>query len=174
MFLEEDVIKSLPISQQCSEAESKILLTLYDCKRKKYHTPTLSKLSNGKIISTPQEKPANIVTPNSTTCGLLSTPVSISTPNFMKTTNRSSFQIDNKTQDKEEEMQIASDDIAELGNLQNSLDVIVAEAERIYYNCDYHRCAALTEKVLKEDPYHHDCLPIHIACQVELKQSNSK
>lgn len=71
-------------------------------------------------------------------------------------------------------MQISNEDNLDLARLQNSLDLIVAEAERIYYNCDYQKCAALTEKVLSEDPYHHDCLPIHIACQVELKQSNSK
>ena len=29
-------------------------------------------------------------------------------------------------------------------------------------------------RVLKKDPYHTECLPIHISCLVELKESNSK
>lgn len=58
--------------------------------------------------------------------------------------------------------------------LQHSLDFVVAQAERLYYNCDYQKCNNLTESILKQDPYHSACLPIHISCQVELKQSNSK
>lgn len=61
-----------------------------------------------------------------------------------------------------------------VAKLKNSLDLQVAEAERLYYNCDYQRCSLLTEAILKKDPYHDACLPIHISCQVELKQSNSK
>lgn len=29
-------------------------------------------------------------------------------------------------------------------------------------------------RVLKKDPYHTGCLPIHVSCLVELKQPNSK
>lgn len=63
---------------------------------------------------------------------------------------------------------------ATLIKLKNSMDLQVAEAERLYYNCDYQLCSQLTEAILKSDPYHDGCLPIHISCQVELKQSNSK
>ncbi|XP_034935947.1 cell division cycle protein 16 homolog [Chelonus insularis] len=57
--------------------------------------------------------------------------------------------------------------------LQNNLDMQVAKAERLYYNCDYQQCFALTEAILKKDPYHSTCLPVHIACLVELKKTNA-
>lgn len=56
--------------------------------------------------------------------------------------------------------------------LLGNLDMEVAEAERLYYNCDYHNCFSLTERILKKDPYHNSCLPIHVACLVELKKTN--
>lgn len=31
-------------------------------------------------------------------------------------------------------------------HLRNNLDVKVSEAERLYYNCNYHQCAKLTER----------------------------
>lgn len=58
--------------------------------------------------------------------------------------------------------------------LQDSLDMVVSKAEQLYYNCDYQKCITLTENILKQDPYHSACLPIHISCLVELKQSNSE
>ncbi|KAL0122000.1 hypothetical protein PUN28_007059 [Cardiocondyla obscurior] len=57
--------------------------------------------------------------------------------------------------------------------LADNLDMEVAKAERLYYNCDYHQCFSLTEKILKKDPYHNACLPVHIACLVELKKTNA-
>lgn len=79
---------------------------------------------------------------------------------------------ENKKKD-EEEGDNGKDLSAAMARLEASLDFATSEAERLYYNCDYQRCSALTEVILKQDPYHSDCLPIHIACQVELKQSNS-
>ncbi|KAG8037704.1 hypothetical protein G9C98_005915 [Cotesia typhae] len=57
--------------------------------------------------------------------------------------------------------------------LQKNLDMQVAKAERLYYNCDYQQCFSLTEVILKKDPYHSCCLPVHIACLVELKKTNA-
>ncbi|KYM98209.1 Cell division cycle protein 16 like protein [Cyphomyrmex costatus] len=57
--------------------------------------------------------------------------------------------------------------------LAHNLDMEVAKAEKLYYNCDYHQCFSLTEKILKKDPYHNSCLPVHIACLVELKKTNA-
>ncbi|KOX67609.1 Cell division cycle protein 16 like protein [Melipona quadrifasciata] len=57
--------------------------------------------------------------------------------------------------------------------LLGNLDMEVTEAERLYYNCDYHKCFSLTERILKKDPYHNSCLPVHIACLVELKKTNA-
>ncbi|XP_076655085.1 cell division cycle protein 16 isoform X2 [Halictus rubicundus] len=57
--------------------------------------------------------------------------------------------------------------------LLGNLDMEVSVAERLYYNCDYHKCFSLTERILKKDPYHNSCLPVHIACLVELKKTNA-
>ena len=61
-------------------------------------------------------------------------------------------------------------------NLETSLslnsDFAVAKAERHFYNCDYTQCFSMTSSVMKEDPFHTDCLPIHISCLVELKKPN--
>uniref|UniRef100_A0A1B6CSF2 Cell division cycle protein 16 homolog n=1 Tax=Clastoptera arizonana TaxID=38151 RepID=A0A1B6CSF2_9HEMI len=56
--------------------------------------------------------------------------------------------------------------------LNNNLDLAVAQAERYYYACNYKQCFNITEDVLKKDPYHTTCLPVHIACLVELKKVN--
>lgn len=56
--------------------------------------------------------------------------------------------------------------------MMDNLDIQEAEAERHYYACAYKDCFQITENVLKQDPYHPECLPIHIACLVELEKSN--
>uniref|UniRef100_A0A0A9YB07 Cell division cycle protein 16 n=1 Tax=Lygus hesperus TaxID=30085 RepID=A0A0A9YB07_LYGHE len=57
--------------------------------------------------------------------------------------------------------------------LQGNLDLEVAKAERHYYACSYAECFATTTEVIEKDPYHTTCLPIHIACMVELKKGNA-
>uniref|UniRef100_A0A2P2I516 Cell division cycle protein 16 homolog n=2 Tax=Hirondellea gigas TaxID=1518452 RepID=A0A2P2I516_9CRUS len=57
--------------------------------------------------------------------------------------------------------------------LSNNLDIITARAEKLYYKCSFVSCFQLTRRVLEQDPYHTECLPIHIACLIELKQSNA-
>ena len=52
-------------------------------------------------------------------------------------------------------------------------DFVVAKAERHFYNCDYAQCFSLTSSVMKDDPFHTECLPIHISCLVELKKPNN-
>ncbi|XP_018025155.1 cell division cycle protein 16 homolog [Hyalella azteca] len=62
---------------------------------------------------------------------------------------------------------------AHLSCLSDNLDVLAAQAERFYYKCHFVPCFQLTKRVLEEDPYHTDCLPIHIACLIELQQPNT-
>ena len=81
-------MESLPLSEQCSEAEAEFLRLLYDSKLKKYQEPT--------------EKQAVA------SCGVMGVLV----------TDR----------------------------LSGNLDMQVSEAERLYYNCDYHKCFSLTER----------------------------
>ncbi|XP_035828816.1 cell division cycle protein 16 homolog isoform X3 [Aplysia californica] len=57
--------------------------------------------------------------------------------------------------------------------LSENLDVIVSSAEQHLYNCDFRAAYNITSKVLSKDPYNSQCLPIHIAVLVELKNSNA-
>lgn len=179
MFSEQQVMNSLPVNQQCTEMEAEVLLALYECKRKKYHTtfPT-SKLVNTKPLSQIAKRTGKIRIANSTPhSGLnVGTPVpgtllTSTTPDLPKINSKSYIV---KTDHKKEEAGVEASDNPLLARLQHNIDLAVSEAERLYYNCDYQQCHNLTEFILKEDPYHYDCLPIHIACEVELKQSNSK
>ncbi|GLG97739.1 Cell division cycle protein 16, partial [Gryllus bimaculatus] len=61
---------------------------------------------------------------------------------------------------------------SQIAGLSGNLDLAVAQAERCYYNCNYRQCSQITEEVLKKDPYHSSCLPVHIGCLVELKKAN--
>ena len=56
--------------------------------------------------------------------------------------------------------------------LTDNSDLLVAKAERHFYNCDYTQCFNLTSAIMKNDPFHTECLPIHISCLVELRNSN--
>ena len=62
------------------------------------------------------------------------------------------------------------------GPLQDHLscnaDVVVQQAESAFYNCDFGGSLRLTSGVLKEDPYHTECLPVHVSCLVQTNNSN--
>ncbi|XP_058526493.1 cell division cycle protein 16 homolog isoform X2 [Ochotona princeps] len=59
-----------------------------------------------------------------------------------------------------------------VGGLQENLDVVVSLAERHYYNCDFKMCYKLTSVVMEKDPFHANCLPVHIGTLVELNKAN--
>ncbi|KAG8201646.1 hypothetical protein JTE90_012713 [Oedothorax gibbosus] len=61
----------------------------------------------------------------------------------------------------------------ELSALAGNLDVGTALAERCYYNCDYEQCYSITTIILNKDPFHLNCLPIHITCLMELEKPNA-
>lgn len=137
-----------------------MLILLYKSKLKKYHAPT-ELAAPSDFVRFPKEQPqSNYSLPTSVLD--ISAPSLISTPNDENSRKVPKLQIPNKPINNS------------LNRLKNSLDLIVAQAEKYYYDCDYQQCSLLTEKVLKQDPYHLACLPIHISCQVELKESNSK
>ncbi|CAH1176896.1 unnamed protein product [Phaedon cochleariae] len=182
---EEDLLKSLPIAEQCSAEEGEILQTLYESKMKKYHTPTLAKSNESRILysNTPLTNNRLVyklnLTPDpmrslpTTPMAAMSTPTINSTPNVAKYNDKNLKKNEMpKTKAASQPMVVEPCDNRMLLKLKNSLDLQVSEAERLYYNCDYQQCGLLTEAILKVDPYHEACLPIHISCQVELKQSN--
>jgi hypothetical protein len=49
----------------------------------------------------------------------------------------------------------------------------ISQSVRFYLRTD-HVVFMLCFSVLKKDPYHSSCLPVHISCLVELKKVNSK
>ena len=59
-------------------------------------------------------------------------------------------------------------------DLSDNLTVQVALAERHFYNCDYPASHQLSTVVMKKDPFHEICLPIHISSLVELRKPNGK
>lgn len=160
-FLEEELLSLLPISQQCNSEEADVILLLYKSKLKKYHAPTKMTTPLDFAKNT-KEHFLNYHLPNSILD--VSTPaVVISTPNDESTCSMPKIQLSGGSVKRENNLNL----------LNNSLYINVAQAEKYYYDCDYQQCSILTEKVLKQDPYHMACLPIHISCQVELKESNS-
>ncbi|XP_066268069.1 cell division cycle protein 16 homolog [Branchiostoma lanceolatum] len=72
-----------------------------------------------------------------------------------------------KKYDKPRELEIPTS----LDPLHENLDVVVNQAERNYYNCNFRTAYKITSKVLQQDPYHNTCLPLHIACLTELKKT---
>ena len=53
--------------------------------------------------------------------------------------------------------------------LGDNSDVRVSELERLYYNCDYHAALSLSSAILKTNPHHPTCLPVHIALLMDLE-----
>lgn len=147
-----------------------MLRLLYKSKFKKYHSVVFAELPKRNPVAvvknTKQLRPRSAcytlqaigMTPNSK-----GSPTPLAKP----TTRRQSQVVD------QEAMSVDVVESAIVQRLNDSLDMAVSRAERLYYNCNYMECYKLTEAILKRDPYHSGCLPIHISCQVELKQSNS-
>ncbi|KAK5637885.1 hypothetical protein RI129_000202 [Pyrocoelia pectoralis] len=166
---EQELLNSLPIAQQCTTAEAEVLRTLYKSKLKKYNTIV-------GVIPTKTCKPIYHNTPLQTSLIVLHKKfVNIAeTPKASTTscTPTSEVGMDKTEDSKAEHMVLDSLENSIQIRLQQSLDLAVSQAELFYYNCDYVQCSKLTENILKEDPYHAACLPIHISCMVELKQSN--
>ncbi|XP_016936571.4 cell division cycle protein 16 homolog [Drosophila suzukii] len=54
-----------------------------------------------------------------------------------------------------------------LDRVQRSTDIMAAEAEKCFYDCDYKQCMKILNELLKVDPFHNNALTIQIACLVE-------
>ncbi|EDW43313.1 GM26497 [Drosophila sechellia] len=54
-----------------------------------------------------------------------------------------------------------------LDRVQRSTDIMAAEAEKCFYDCDYKQCLKILNELLKVDPFHNTALTIQIACLVE-------
>jgi anaphase-promoting complex subunit 6 len=58
--------------------------------------------------------------------------------------------------------------------LDDSVDVKVANAEELFYNCEYKKCLKVINEILDRDPYHKRTLFVQIGCLMELKDTNGK
>lgn len=182
-IVEQELLRSLPVREQCTLEESQVLLTLYESKLKKYHVLSTSennRISFGESLFVQHNK-LRVIVSNITESSPPHTPnavvnsISVSTPNVTKVYNNNVNKIDGKKNRHDDSQQMHVDYLENfiLSKLKKNLDVQVYEAEWLYYNCEYYQCSQLTEAILKEDPYHDGCLPIYISCQVQLRQSNS-
>lgn len=172
---ERELLKSLPVLEQCSPEEATLLLTLYESKLKKYQTPIQ------QLLDVPCQNvgsnSSNVVESSPFTPFSMVAPISISTPNTVKNNDKNIPKTEGRKpreQDDSQKMHVEYPENSLLIKLKRNIDMQVADAERFYYNCDYQKCSQLTDSLLKEDPYHEICLSVHISCQVELNQSNSK
>lgn len=71
------------------------------------------------------------------------------------------------------EKEIVTSDKA-LKTLEESVDVKVAKAEELFYNCEYKKCLKIINEILERDPYHKKTLFVQIGCLMELKDANGK
>lgn len=58
--------------------------------------------------------------------------------------------------------------------LSDSVDVKVARAEELFYNCNYKKCLKIINCILDRDPYHKRTLFVQIGCLMELKDTNGE
>ena len=75
------------------------------------------------------------------------------------------FSIDLKKYDRPGYIDLPS----ELVKYEKNSDLRVAIAERYYYNCDNVSAYEITCDIMREDPLHHKCVPLHISLLVEMK-----
>jgi len=61
----------------------------------------------------------------------------------------------------------------ELRMFETNADVRVSQAERLYYNCDHLGAYQITSSIMREDPLHTKCIPVHLALLVDMKEANS-
>ncbi|KAF7278115.1 cell division cycle protein 16 [Rhynchophorus ferrugineus] len=168
---EQDLLQSIPIAMQCTSEEAHVVKALYELRLKKYHTPQTQVIKNAPVIfiTNKSDNSSHFIKSLPSTPNLQITPTSISTPMVAKNNERNLRKNQKLHMTK---MQVDPLDNVNISKFQGSLDFHVAQSEILFYNCDYNKCINLTEEILKADPYHDGCLPLHISCLVELKQSN--
>ncbi|XP_058118242.1 cell division cycle protein 16 homolog [Anopheles ziemanni] len=226
---EKELIQHIPMAQQCTESEKKIMKRLYESKLKKYyesiapnpnleHPPVPSmntslwheikeKMKNSKNnetqkpsvskylspavrqrskhpqIMSPANKllqdlkttPSYLIHTSLTKASLLGTSVSAGStilssggPNCSR--QETSFRIHRPpvTPGSSSVLTLAQS----MSKLELSIDLMIARAEKYFYNCDYRQCMKILEEILKRDPYHKRSLTVQIGCLAEMKNFN--
>lgn len=86
---------------------------------------------------------------------------------MIDTTQRSLFDASNRRSSREQEVDTLMPLNDCLQRVQRSTDLLAAEAEKCFYDCDYKQCLKILNGLLKIDPFHNNALTIQIACLVE-------
>ncbi|KAJ1520995.1 hypothetical protein ONE63_004065 [Megalurothrips usitatus] len=151
---EMELLDSIPYSEQCkTPAEAKFLRQLYEIKLNKYQGPY-------QLAPRPLE------------IGTITSPNPTDQPFKAKWALDISQSPCDPQKQPTPQLLFDNPDNLVVKLLPTNLDVLVAKAERLFYNCKFQSSLKLTEEVLKKDPHHSNCLCVHIGCLVELKKSN--
>ncbi|XP_059610163.1 cell division cycle protein 16 homolog [Phlebotomus argentipes] len=185
---ERSLMDSLPIEEQCSEADGKIVKVLYESKLKKYYDKINAHFLPGRLITSNlsilQSFRKNKKDTSSTPFSFTKTTESIRNPQALlqitKATPLTSKLSQGKTSAKaeKERLQHKFFDTQQLplkeclAQLMQSIDMLVAKAERSFYNCNYNHCLKILDEIFKRDPFHTQSLSIQIGCLYEQKAIN--
>ncbi|XP_053680955.1 cell division cycle protein 16 homolog [Anopheles nili] len=225
---EKELMQHIPMAQQCTEPERKVLKCLYESRLKKYYesivlqsnlddppvpsmntslwhelkekmkncknnetkkssiskcfTPSLSQKFRHSQIMSPATKiledlknnPSYLIHTSLTRASLLSTSMaggstSLTAAGTNKTRQETPFRI-NRPKTCSRKSAITYEQC--MSKLEQSIDLMIARAEKYFYNCDYRRCIKTLEEILKNDPYHKRSLTVQIGCLMEMKDFN--
>ncbi|QDZ24464.1 anaphase-promoting complex subunit [Chloropicon primus] len=82
------------------------------------------------------------------------------------------YECKGKKYGKVEQIQEKLNVLGDEGGVGESLDVLTCKSEFLYHCCEYQQCYEVTSRVVAEDSYFLDCLPVHVACAVALGRKN--
>ncbi|XP_052869462.1 cell division cycle protein 16 homolog [Anopheles cruzii] len=223
---EKELMQHIPMTQQCTEAERKVLKCLYESKLKKYYdsivphssaeqTPIMSGNSNfwhelkEKMKNTKNAETSKLSTSSSFAQGqdqqimspakkiledLKNTPsylihTSLTKASLLGSTGASGGSttlgetgLTNNSTRKETPFRINRPPTSAssytipfsqcMDKLETSIDLVIAQAERLFYDCEYKLCIKMLDAILKRDPYHKRSLTVQIGCLMELRDFN--
>ncbi|KAL9894624.1 cell division cycle protein 16 isoform 1-T1 [Glossina fuscipes fuscipes] len=209
---EKELMQQLPLEQQSSYVDAKLITKLYETKLKKYYetigpasnseqTP-IGNLGNLKTIKELNEKientrasEANIhknvmpkfITPSSSHIMSPAHKVleDFKVPSFSlhvsltrasshsNELQRSHFETSGRNRDKDAcDSNTCLPISVCLTRVHKSTDVMAAQAEKLFYDCEYKKGFKILNDLLKVDPYHNAALTVQIGCLVEFGDYN--
>ncbi|XP_037810048.1 cell division cycle protein 16 homolog [Lucilia sericata] len=209
---EKELMQHLPLEQQSSESDAKLITKLYETQLKKYYesigphtnaeeTPignvgtfkSIKELTE-KIQSTRASdasihkkvlpkmmtpKQSQIMSPANKVLEDLKIPpfslqVSLTrASSLINDSQRSHMETPGKSRCKDNvDTSNALALSSCMSRIQKSTDVMAAEAEKLFYDCEYKKSFKILNELLKIDPYHNAALTLQIGCLVEFGDSN--
>uniref|UniRef100_A0A1A9X2E8 TPR_REGION domain-containing protein n=1 Tax=Glossina brevipalpis TaxID=37001 RepID=A0A1A9X2E8_9MUSC len=190
---EKELMQQLPLEQQSSDVDAKFITKLYETKLKKYYE-TIGPELNEKIEST-RASEANIhknvmpklLTPS--TSHIMSPAHKVledfKVPTFSlhvsltrasshsNELQRSHFETSGRNRSREANDSNTCLPITTcLTRVNKSTDVMAAQAEKHFYDCEYKKGFKILNDLLKSDPYHNAALTVQIGCLVEFGDYN--